>query len=292
MAKGLIKKVFTVSFKSKPVIKYSTIAFGSLILLLIIFKLVATSSPVFGTIGFYFLFIPLWLIASIGILKLLSLTAKILSIVLGILFITGLIFIFAADKPVEGMLALGPVGIVIVFLLNIIITSFLISLIPGVLAGLFVGGFIASKADSGLAFLLGLIVLVVVTAAIFKFIWKWVIPFSIGFSISLFVGNIIGAVVSVIFSSYRIVTPDITRFVSNLSRFQLSRPGRGIEIILRSLENLWESIKIFWNNYTVIFIGAVIFGIVFAAVLGSEKDEKNWGFKQKSKQMNNSKNKF
>lgn len=275
MAKDLIKKVFTVSFKSKPVLIYSSIAVGTLILLVIVFKLVATSSPVFGTIGFYFLFVPLWLVASIGILKLLSLTAKILSIVLAILFITGLIFIFVADKPVEGMLALGPVGIVIVFLLNIIITSLLISLIPGVLAGLFVGGFIASEVDSGLAFLFGLIVLVVVTVAIFNFICEWVIPFSIGFSISLFAGNIVGAVVSLIFSSYRIITPDITRFVSNLSRFKLSRPGRGIEIILGNLENLWESIKIFWNNYPVIFIGAVIFGIVFAAVLGSEKDEKN-----------------
>jgi hypothetical protein len=281
MANDFIKKVFTISFKSKPVIKYTAIGFGVLIILLIGFKIISESSHTFGTVGFYFLYIPLWIISSIAILKLLSLIVKALRIGLVILFILGIFLIFVADRPMEGILALGPVGIVILFLLNIVITTLLISLVPGVLAGIFVGGFIADKVNPVFGLIAGLIVLVGITSAIFDFIWRWVIPFSIGFSISLFVGNVVAAFVSLIFSSYKVSVPNITEFVSDVSRVKLSRLSRGIQIISESFASLWESIKVFWERYPVIFVGAVIFGIVFAAILGSEEEEDNNKKKEK-----------
>ncbi len=275
MGKSWKDKIFQFSFRSRPLIIYSSIAVGVLVLLLICFKLGEKSAPVFGAVGFYFLYIPIWLILSIAVLKLLSLTVKALRIGLVILFFLGLFLIFVADRPVEGLLALGPVGFVMVAILNFIFTTLLISLAPGILAGLFVGVLLGSRGDSGLALIVGFITLIVVTGAVFNFIWKWVIPFSIGFSISLLIGQIVGAMVSVIFSGYRLVIPNISDFVSDISNLELSRLSRSINIISNSVKSLFESIKLFWQNYPIIFIGAAIFGIVFAAILGNDDKKKS-----------------
>ena len=139
MAEGFLSKIFTEDFRSKPIAKYAAIGVVIFFVLIIGLKLTAKSSPGIDTAGFYILYIPLWLIFSIAILQLLSQIANMLRVGVVILFFVGLFMIFVADSPVEGIMALGPVGIVIIAILNFIITTLAISLVPGILAGLAVG---------------------------------------------------------------------------------------------------------------------------------------------------------
>jgi len=274
MAKGFFSRVFTLDFRSKPVMAYTLMGFGTFLLLIVAFKLASRSSTAIGTAGFYILYIPLWLIFSIAVLLLLSLIANILRIGLVVLFILGIFMIFVADKPIEGIMALGPVGIVMITILNFIITTLVISLVPGILAGVAVGALVGSGSDSGLAVLLGIAAFIAITAAVFNFIWKFLIPFSIGFSISLLVGKIVAVIVSVFFTSYNVDIPNISDFISRISSLDFSRISRSVRVVSRSLESLGESLKIFWQRYPVIFIGAIIFGLAFAAVLSSDEEEK------------------
>ena len=79
------------------------------------------------------------------------------------------------------------------------------------------------------------------------------------------------AMVGVLFSSYQLEIPDISTFMSRISDLDFSKMSRSVQVVSKSAEALGESLKIFWQRYPLIFIGAVIFGIVFAAVLGGEE---------------------
>jgi hypothetical protein len=203
---------------------------------------------------------------------LISFSVKVVIAIFSVLFLIGLFYVFVADKPLEGIVAMGPLGIVIGFIFNIILTTLFISLVPGVLAGIFVGGLVSGGSDSGLAFIVGLVVLIAVTSMVFTFIWRWVIPFSIGFTISLFIGKVVLIFVTIFFPGYRVDIPNMTEFLSDL---RFTRIDRAVRSISNGLERLWDSIGIFWKNYPVIFIGAIIFGIVFAAALGEEEEKTN-----------------
>jgi len=181
--------------KFVKIAKYSGIAFGVIFALTVLSAIIFGPGSSFNRIGFYILFIPLWILASIGVFKLLFLFIRILLIVMGVLCLIGFLLIISGERTLEGILTLGPVGFFVAFILGIVFSTFLISLLPGLLAGLFVGGFISDKIDSALGLICGLGVLIVVTGAVFQFIWRWIIPFSVGFSISLSLGQIIFYVV-------------------------------------------------------------------------------------------------
>lgn len=262
-------KRFPIPPPSKSIFRYAGIALIILLILVIGFKLASKSSPVYGKIGFYMVFIPLWIGISIAILMVLSMIEKILRFSLIILTILGIILIFGADRPIEGLMALGPVGLIMIALLNLLLITVLISLLPGIIVGV-VALFVVSEASPELGVLVGLITLVAVTISVFKFIWEWVIPFSIGFSICLLVGKIVSAIVSLIFIGNRIIIPNTSAILSSIK----SSRGLGkIGAVFDGLDNLWEGIKLFWSNYPVIFIGAVIFGFLFAGMLNSDEDK-------------------
>ncbi len=253
----------------KLYLPYIGIAAGILIALALGLKLASKSSYVFGKIGFYTLYIPLWLVISIAILILLALIAKVVTIIFFGLFLLGMFLIFVADRPVEGLLALGPVGIFALAVLNFIIMTLLLSAIPGIVAGI-VAYVVIAKSDPSWAAIIALIAFLAVTAAAFNFIWKFLIPFSLGFSISLAVGKIVAAAVSLIFAGNNIFLP---RSTALLAPTRPIRSIRDVGIVFDKLERYWEGVKIFWDKYPVVFIGAVLFGFAFTALWNYGDDD-------------------
>jgi hypothetical protein len=145
--------------KFVKIAKYSGIAFGVIFALTVLSAIIFGPGSSFNRIGFYILFIPLWILASIGVFKLLFLFIRILLIVMGVLCLIGFLLIISGERTLEGILTLSPVGFFVAFILGIVFSTFLISLLTGLLAGLFVGGFISDKIDSALGLICGLGVL-------------------------------------------------------------------------------------------------------------------------------------
>jgi hypothetical protein len=55
----------------------------------------------------------------------------------------------------------------------------------------------------------------------------------------------------------------------------LSDISETLETIWKSLQYFLDSIKDFWESYPLIFIGAIIMGIVFAIRVNSKKEKKD-----------------